>query len=154
MATKPARTKGTGKAGFHSSRRDRRANVKEASKILRRQEDRDTTMEGRFADIPIAPPRPVAPVVDKMCARCPFRPDGTGYARDHDDFPRIEAMTGHGMPFYCHETVILDDRTVMDKEGEGPAFTPQPHFKLCRGAREHHLKVWSEKARMFFKGHK
>ncbi len=40
MARQPARTKGTGKAGSHSSRRTRRADAKDSARTGRRQEDK------------------------------------------------------------------------------------------------------------------
>jgi hypothetical protein len=81
-----------------------------------------------------------------MCARCPFRPDGTGYARDHSDFPRILATVELGVSFYCHETAIMDPRTTLDETGDAPDPQVQSHFEICRGAYEHHMKAWEKRA--------
>ncbi len=89
----------------------------------------------------IAPPRPRGVVREKMCARCPFKPDGKGYAQDHPDLPNIVRSVELGLPFYCHETVIMDARTTLDVDDE-PCPVPQKHFELCRGGHERHLKVW------------
>lgn len=80
-----------------------------------------------------------------MCAKCPFRPDGTGYARDHVDFPRIVATVEMGVAFYCHETAIMNPRTTMDDSGDVPDPPVQPHFELCRGGREHYMQKWEER---------
>lgn len=113
----------------------------------------DKAPKDNFHDIPASIPRPVpkGKVCEKMCERCPFRPDGSGYAQDHPDLPRIVQSVELGLPFWCHETVIMDERTVMDAEGEEPAFSPQPHFELCRGAHEHRMKTWAERVREYLK---
>ena len=51
-----------------------------------------------------------------------------------------------GLPFYCHETAILDPRTTLDEEGENPDPPYQEHFELCRGGHERRMKVWEERA--------
>lgn len=81
-----------------------------------------------------------------MCAKCPFRPDGTGYAKDHPDFPHILQSVEMGLPFYCHETVIFDPRTTMDSDGDMPEPAVQKHFEICRGGHEHRMKIWEERA--------
>jgi hypothetical protein len=81
-----------------------------------------------------------------MCARCPFRPDGTGYARDHADFSRILASVEIGASFYCHETVVLDPRTTLDETGDVPEPQFQEHFEICRGAHEHYMNAWEKRA--------
>lgn len=78
-----------------------------------------------------------------MCERCPFKPDGSGYARGHPDLPNIIRSVEIGMPFYCHETVIMDPRTTMDSD-EQPSPPVQAHFELCRGGHERRMKVWRE----------
>ena len=88
----------------------------------------------------VAPPRPRGVVHAKMCARCPFKPDG--YAQDHPDLPRIVQAVELGLPFYCHETVIMDARTTF--EDDEPSPVPQSHFELCRGGHERRMKVWRE----------
>lgn len=85
---------------------------------------------------------PKGPVVEQMCARCPFKPGGTGFAVDHPEFPQILQHVMRGMPFYCHETVIFDERTTFDNGlpsgGGNPNASPypaiQPHFENCLGA--------------------
>lgn len=91
----------------------------------------------------ITPPRPRGVVHAKMCDRCPFKPDGKGYAQDHPDLPNIVRAVELGMPFYCHETVILDSRTTFDAADE-PHPVSQQHFELCRGGHERRMKVWRE----------
>lgn len=112
----------------------------------------------RYEDIPalIARPLPQGKVCEKMCERCPFKPDGTGYIQDHPDLPRIYRSVAMGMAFWCHETVILDSRTVMNAAKQEPVRSngvcaPQPHFELCRGGHEHRMKVWAQKVRGFLK---
>ena len=78
-----------------------------------------------------------------MCERCPFKPDGSGYAQDHPDLPNIIRSVEIGMPFYCHETVILDQRTTMGSD-DRPSPSVQAHFELCRGGHERRMKVWRE----------
>lgn len=82
--------------------------------------------------------KPKGPTVDAMCERCPFKPGGTGYAVDHEDFPDIVRHVQMGLPFYCHETAILSPQTKLryDPElGEDVPDPPvQPHFKNCLGA--------------------
>jgi hypothetical protein len=81
-----------------------------------------------------------------MCERCPFKPDGSGYAVDHPDFERIcnaVDMTGN---FYCHETVVLDRRTTMDAAGDEPDPSFQAHFRQCQGAWQRYLGKWELRA--------
>lgn len=82
--------------------------------------------------------RPKGPVVDEMCARCPFKPDGSGFAVGHPDFPRIVQQVNLGLPFYCHETVIMHPDTKMviidGEKTPDPELGVQPHFKNCLGA--------------------
>lgn len=82
----------------------------------------------------------------KMCERCPFKSDETGYARHHEDYQKILNTVRMGLPFYCHETVVMDERTKLDKTGY-PDPPLQPHFLLCQGARQEHLKTWEANAR-------
>lgn len=91
----------------------------------------------------VKPPRPRGTVCAKMCERCPFRPNGKGYAAGHPDLPAIVKSVELGLPFYCHETVLLDPRTKLDDEGE-PSPVPQQHFELCRGGHERRMKVWRD----------
>jgi len=81
---------------------------------------------------------PKGPVVESMCARCPFNQAGKGYAVNHPDFPAILQSVQLGFPFYCHETVILHPDTTMSFDpsvGEKVPDPPlQPHFKNCKGA--------------------
>lgn len=94
----------------------------------------------------LLPPKPRVALVEKMCERCPFKPDGSGYAVTHPDFPGIVAaveMTGY---FLCHETVILDERTSMDTAGERPEPPMQDHFKGCQGAWQRYMTAWRERA--------
>jgi hypothetical protein len=96
--------------------------------------------------VPASIPRPVpkGKVCEKMCERCPFRPDGTGYAQGHPDLPRIVQGVELGMAFYCHETVLMDGRTTVDAAGD-PAPGLQPHFEICRGGHEHRMRTWEER---------
>lgn len=96
--------------------------------------------------ISFAPPMPRGQICEKMCERCPFKSDETGYARHHEDYPKILATVRMGMPFYCHETVLLDERTQLGADGN-PDPGIQPHFLLCQGGRQEHLKTWEAKAR-------
>ena len=96
--------------------------------------------------ISIMPPVPRGPVCEKMCERCPFKPDGTGYAQGHPDMPAIVQSVELGLPFYCHETALMDERTTKDVEGN-PDPTYQAHFELCRGGHERRMRVWEGKAR-------
>lgn len=92
----------------------------------------------------VSPPQPKGKLCAKLCGRCPFRADGTGLARDHEDFPAILRSVELGLPFYCHQTVIFDARTTLDANDDpSPRF--QAHFELCRGAWEHHLQRWRER---------
>ena len=91
----------------------------------------------------IAAPKPKGKICTKMCARCPFKPDGSGYAQDHPDLPNIFASVEVGGAFYCHETALLDKRTKVDANGDPAGI--QPHFELCRGGWEHYLKTWRAK---------
>ena len=91
----------------------------------------------------IAPPRPAGVVHRVMCRRCPFRADGTGYAQDHEDLPRIIAAVEAGHPFYCHETALKDPRTRLNAAGDPDGV--QPHFELCRGGHERRMKVWRDR---------
>lgn len=104
-------------------------------------------MNPKLFPIPVSFPRPVPrnKVCEKMCERCPFRPDGSGYARDHVDFPRIFSNARMGLPFYCHETVLFDKRTSVDINGN-PSPDFQLHFELCSGARQEHLAAWEARA--------
>lgn len=80
--------------------------------------------------------RPKGPVVAEICADCPFRPDGKGIAHGHPDFGKdgtIRQSVLMGLPFYCHETVLKDPRTIRKANGD-PAFHPQPHFENCKSA--------------------
>ena len=106
----------------------------------------------RFPDIPAEIPRPVpkGKVCEKMCERCPFKPDGSGYAQDHPDLPRIIGNVELGLPFYCHETVLFDKRTKKTANGD-PALLHQKHYELCRGANEHWMNTWAEKVRAYLK---
>lgn len=104
------------------------------------------TTKSKLFPISVSPPVPRNKVCPKMCDRCPFKPDGSGYARDHADFPIILANAKRGLPFYCHETVLLDERTEVDINGEpSPAF--QKHFELCQGAHREHMAAWEATAR-------
>lgn len=75
-------------------------------------------------------------VVSKICDGCPFRPDGTGFAVEHPDYPAILASVMSGVTFYCHETVIKDPRTTCIGRGleRRPDPQHQEHFAECRGA--------------------
>lgn len=76
---------------------------------------------------------PNGEVCDQMCDRCPFKPDGSGHAIHHEDFPNIVEHVAMGLRFYCHDTVIMSDETTFDAEkNPDPPF--QDHFKLCKGA--------------------
>lgn len=88
----------------------------------------------------VKPPRPKAKVHEKMCERCPFRPDGSGYAQDHPDLPNIIAAVEVGMAFYCHETALLDPRTKLTPTGDVAGV--QDHHEICRGAHERRMQVW------------
>lgn len=79
---------------------------------------------------------PKYPCVESMCEKCPFHPSGQGFARKHEDFPDILQTIELGMPFFCHETVILDVRTKMGiVEGVVTPVPPiQDHFRSCLGA--------------------
>lgn len=94
----------------------------------------------------MVPPMPKTSVCETMCAKCPFRPSGKGYAADHPDFDQIKGSVEMGLPFYCHETVLFDSRT---KLTEGPlgveADGIQPHFAGCRGAHEHRMVDWKSR---------
>jgi len=94
-------------------------------------------------------PKPRGKLREKMCEKCPFRPDGSGYAQDHEDFPRIVASVEMGLDFWCHETVIFDERTTMDAAGDGPEPPFQEHFEGCRGAHERRMQKWEERALTF-----
>ena len=89
----------------------------------------------------VAPPRPKGEVCARMCAGCPFRPGGGVLADQPEELARFTASVEHGAAFYCHETVIGDPRTKLDRK-RNPKPTVQPHFLLCRGAREKHLNAW------------
>lgn len=91
----------------------------------------------------IMPPTPRGPVCEKMCRRCPFRPDGTGYAQDHPDLPKIIATVEAGLPFYCHETALQDPRTIIDADGNPAGY--QEHYEICRGGHERRMQVWRER---------
>jgi hypothetical protein len=92
----------------------------------------------------LARPKPKAEVCEKMCEKCPFRPDGSGYAQDF--LPDIKAAVEQiGAPFYCHDTALLDPRTTIDDDGK-PSPVPQPHFKQCRGAWEAQMIAWEKRA--------
>lgn len=91
-----------------------------------------------------APPTPKGKLCEKMCETCPFKPDGSGYAVDHPEFPNIKTSIELGFPFYCHETVLFDPRTAKDADGN-PTQQYEPHFEECRGAWEHRMKVWRER---------
>ena len=81
---------------------------------------------------------PKVPAVPTMCARCPFNQTGNGYAVDHPEFPDIVSNIQIGLPFMCHETVILHPDTtmkfdpVMGEPVPNPPF--QDHFRSCKGA--------------------
>lgn len=96
--------------------------------------------------ISTTPPLPRNRVCEKMCDACPFRPDGTGLARNHADFPRMLANAKAGLPFYCHDTVLFDKRTEFDINGV-PAPSFQNHFELCQGAHREHLATWEAATR-------
>ncbi len=91
----------------------------------------------------IKPPRPRGKVHDKMCAKCPFRPDGSGYAQDHPELPSIVKAVEIGLPFYCHETALLDPRTKLTANGDVAGV--QDHHELCRGGHEHRMKIWRDR---------
>jgi len=82
--------------------------------------------------------QPKYPAVEQQCANCPFRSDGQGYAQDHPDFPMIVRNVELGLPFFCHETVIMSPQTTMTFDlavGEQVPDPPiQPHFRSCLGA--------------------
>jgi hypothetical protein len=80
-------------------------------------------------------PVPRRPLVDKMCAACPFNKDrGAPKLKiTDDDFLEFEQQAIVG-EFYCHETVLEDPRTVCNVSGDAVGI--QPHFKVCRGAWE------------------
>lgn len=82
--------------------------------------------------------RPKGPTVENMCDRCPFKPDGSGYAVNHPDFPGIVQRVMLGMQFFCHETVILSKETKFSYDLETKIMVPDPpfqsHFKNCLGA--------------------
>jgi hypothetical protein len=84
-----------------------------------------------------------------MCERCPFRPDGSGYAQTHEDLPLIVRSVELGMPFYCHETALKDPRTKLNENGDPDGI--QPHFEICRGGWERYLDKWRE--RVIANGH-
>jgi len=79
---------------------------------------------------------PKYPCVEKMCEKCPFQSGGKGYARGHEDFPQILQSIELGMPFFCHETVILSVETTMGIVGGVVTPVPpiQDHFRSCLGA--------------------
>lgn len=85
-------------------------------------------------------PKSRRPIVDKMCASCPFNADrGAPKIKVSDeDMAAFKQQATLG-EFYCHETVLEDRRTKRDKSGN--AVGVQPHFKVCRGAWEHKLAV-------------
>lgn len=93
---------------------------------------------------PIAPPRPKGEVVSHCCKLCPFRHGGGALKGQPEELERFTASVETGAAFYCHETVILDPRTTFTGRGADREPSPrlQPHFKLCRGAREVHLNAW------------
>ena len=93
-----------------------------------------------YRGIPV--PQPKCETVEEMCAKCPFRPDGSGYAQDHPDLPGIMWSASIGRAFYCHETALMDPRTTLDAAGNPVGI--QPHFRGCLGARGHHLNTWRE----------
>lgn len=94
--------------------------------------------------LPLYPePKPRGELCEKMCKKCPFRPDGSGYAQDHPDLPRIIRAVELGLPFYCHETALMDPRTKLDKNGDPDGV--QSHFRICRGGWEHYLTKWRER---------
>lgn len=82
--------------------------------------------------------QPKGPVRQSMCATCPFRPDGTGYARNHQDFEQIVRHVKLGLPFYCHQTVLFDRRTRFVRVGgervPDPELGTQRHWENCKGA--------------------
>lgn len=89
-------------------------------------------------------PKPRLPLVDKMCASCPFRADGGGPKlcvppEDMEAFRR-QAEVGE---FYCHETVLEDPRTVVDARGDAVGI--QQHFQVCRGGWEHKRATYMER---------
>jgi hypothetical protein len=88
-------------------------------------------------------PKPHGKVTDKVCARCPFRPDGKGYAQGHSDLPTIIAAVEAGRPFYCHQTVIFDKRTRMTAGAPDPEW--QSHFEICHGGWKRRLRVWEDR---------
>lgn len=94
----------------------------------------------------VPPPRPKGKLCTKLCQNCPFKADGSGYARGHADFPSILRSVELGGAFYCHQTVILDPRTILDEHDE-PTPRIQPHFEQCRGAWEHYLARWRERVK-------
>ena len=96
------------------------------------------------AEIPRPSPR--TEVCESLCAKCPFRPDGSGYAADHPDFENIKQSVEMGLPFYCHETVLFDPRTKFEVGSEVEPVPNQPHFLGCRGAHEHRMRTWEERA--------
>lgn len=96
--------------------------------------------EGRVRRSVVAPPMPRRPVVEKMCASCPFGPD---VGRPKIDVSPAELerfrQTAIAGEFYCHGTVLEDSRTTYSLGGD-PSPRVQPHFKVCRGGWELKLK--------------
>lgn len=90
--------------------------------------------------LPMAPPMPRKPIVDKMCASCPFGPDrGAPKIKVSTSDLAAFRQTAIHSEFYCHETVLEDDRTKRDAVGD--AIGVQAHFKVCRGGWELKLKT-------------
>lgn len=82
--------------------------------------------------------KPKFPPTEEMCKTCPFKPDGTGYAVNHPDFPNIVTSVMVGRDFFCHQTVLFDKRTKLRFDNEIGDLVPepeiQPHFRHCMGA--------------------
>lgn len=112
--------------------------------LVHQRQDRSAAV--RNPKLAAIAPKPRAPLVSKMCERCPFKPDGSGYAVDHPDFESICAAVDMRGEFYCHETVVLDERTTMDASGDMPDPPFQPHFQQCQGAWQRYIGKWEQRA--------
>jgi hypothetical protein len=88
-------------------------------------------MKEKLPDNPFWTPK--RPCVPAMCESCPFKPDGTGLATKHPEFPQIVETVALMGDFYCHQTALMDERTTKNAAGDpSPGF--QPHFQQCQGA--------------------
>lgn len=86
-------------------------------------------------------PLPRRPIVEKMCASCPFNADrGAPKVIVPDADMEGFKLTAEVGEFYCHETVLEDPRTKKDRKGDPDlSCGAQPHFKVCRGGWEYKL---------------